>query len=130
MESYVNELIFEQMGLVTFLSTEGGESLCGVSAAKVDHVWHGRQEPGHCGVRSCEPISVSLFSLPAMRCEDRYEDPMGNRVNALSIGWFGVLVCRFLTQSVRRLFFDTMHMVICVTSLNLQPSTAYDVNSD
>ena len=65
------------MGLVTFLSTEGGGSLCGVSAAKVDHVWHGRQEPGHCGVQRCESIPVSLFSLSAIRCEDRYEDPMG-----------------------------------------------------
>ena len=49
-ESYVNELIFERMGLVTFLSTEGGESLFGVSAAKVAHVWHDRHDPGHCGV--------------------------------------------------------------------------------
>ena len=88
---------FEWMRLVTFLSTEGGGSLCRVSATKVDHVWHGRQEPGHCGVRSCEPISVNWEAyshFPLWDVKIQWENRV-DVVDALVKGWFGVLVCKF-----------------------------------
>ena len=79
MGSSVNELIFRIDEIGHFLSTEGGESLCRVSATKVDHVWHGRQKPSHCSVRSCEPVSVAWEAysrFPLRDVKTRCENPM------------------------------------------------------